>query len=572
MDSTAAVGTATKYAREDHVHPSDTSRASVSYVDSKVAALAPVTYVDAQDATKAPLVSPSFTGTPTAPTASIGTNTTQLATTAFVRGQAPFVDIRSYGAIDSSNVANRATNTTAIQNAINFAAANNLVVGMFGTYPVSHFTVPSNSKIIAGATLIGDTANTYSSVVELVDANDVMIAGRLIVSASYNTGYACGVKIWGNTSTCSLLDLSGICISGAYPAWQIGDTSKPDATVSEITISNGYTYGCPTAATVIGSQTFVNFNGYKLISGNNGGSGAWLSLPLTTIIALGSVITQTGGELLQTTSATSIAVELRPINSISYPKAYATYKAAGVAIESAGYLALMSNPSAVATVAAGRGGVTFEGSCFGVVTGNSTPVVAAAADFTGLVAFGPCGIYQPTTARTQPTIACSGNADVHCHEGAFGLNFPSALTGISGGVRHFSYRQIINAFNLVGQAIPGSTTTALKYQALDNSGDRSSFASCYSTTTGIFTVPAGGFTSVFVTASFTLGALTNAQLVIFVNGVARNGAVMNVYGNVSASLGPMSAGDTIAIRVVNVGGATGAGSLAYDQMCIFASN
>jgi len=32
----------------------------------------------------APLASPAFTGTPTAPTASAGTNTTQLATTAFV--------------------------------------------------------------------------------------------------------------------------------------------------------------------------------------------------------------------------------------------------------------------------------------------------------------------------------------------------------------------------------------------------------------------------------------------------------------------------------------------------------
>jgi hypothetical protein len=33
---------------------------------------------------KAPLASPTFTGTPAAPTASAGTNTTQLATTAFV--------------------------------------------------------------------------------------------------------------------------------------------------------------------------------------------------------------------------------------------------------------------------------------------------------------------------------------------------------------------------------------------------------------------------------------------------------------------------------------------------------
>ena len=37
-------------------------------------------------AIKAPLASPSLTGTPTAPTASAGSNTTQLANTAFVTG------------------------------------------------------------------------------------------------------------------------------------------------------------------------------------------------------------------------------------------------------------------------------------------------------------------------------------------------------------------------------------------------------------------------------------------------------------------------------------------------------
>lgn len=58
MDGTAAVGTETTFARGDHRHPTDTSRA--------------------------PLASPTFTGTPAAPTASAGTNTTQIATTAFV--------------------------------------------------------------------------------------------------------------------------------------------------------------------------------------------------------------------------------------------------------------------------------------------------------------------------------------------------------------------------------------------------------------------------------------------------------------------------------------------------------
>jgi hypothetical protein len=61
MDGTGAVGTGTAYARADHVHPTDTSRA--------------------------PLASPALTGTPTAPTATTGTNTTQLATTAFVQAQ-----------------------------------------------------------------------------------------------------------------------------------------------------------------------------------------------------------------------------------------------------------------------------------------------------------------------------------------------------------------------------------------------------------------------------------------------------------------------------------------------------
>ena len=59
MDGTGAAGTATVYARGDHVHPTDTSRA--------------------------PLASPTFTGDPKAPTPTAGDNDTSLATTAFVQ-------------------------------------------------------------------------------------------------------------------------------------------------------------------------------------------------------------------------------------------------------------------------------------------------------------------------------------------------------------------------------------------------------------------------------------------------------------------------------------------------------
>ncbi|HMT13143.1 MAG TPA: hypothetical protein PKE19_00195 [Aestuariivirga sp.] len=52
-------------------------------------------------ATKAPLISPNLTGTPTAPTAAAGTNTTQLATTAFVKKAVDDLVAAAPGALDT---------------------------------------------------------------------------------------------------------------------------------------------------------------------------------------------------------------------------------------------------------------------------------------------------------------------------------------------------------------------------------------------------------------------------------------------------------------------------------------
>jgi hypothetical protein len=71
-DGTAAVGTSLRYARADHVHPTDTSLA--------------------------PLASPSLTGVPLSTTAAADTNTTQIATTAYVVGQASSTTPSALGA------------------------------------------------------------------------------------------------------------------------------------------------------------------------------------------------------------------------------------------------------------------------------------------------------------------------------------------------------------------------------------------------------------------------------------------------------------------------------------------
>jgi hypothetical protein len=73
MDGAVAVGVSTRFARADHVHASDTSRA--------------------------PLASPALTGVPTAPTAAVDTNTTQVATTAGVLAQAASANPVMNGAV-----------------------------------------------------------------------------------------------------------------------------------------------------------------------------------------------------------------------------------------------------------------------------------------------------------------------------------------------------------------------------------------------------------------------------------------------------------------------------------------
>lgn len=81
MNGTAAVGTSLRYARQDHVHPTDTTLAPLASPTFTGTVTIPA---GASISGFAPLASPTFTGTPAAPTATAGTNTTQVATTAFV--------------------------------------------------------------------------------------------------------------------------------------------------------------------------------------------------------------------------------------------------------------------------------------------------------------------------------------------------------------------------------------------------------------------------------------------------------------------------------------------------------
>lgn len=106
MNGVAAPGVHTFVARDDHVHPVDTSRAPASAATATGTSFSPVggiaaTNVQAAiselDTEKAPLASPALTGTPTSTTPLTSDNSTRIATTAFMQSllaqQPPGVEV-----------------------------------------------------------------------------------------------------------------------------------------------------------------------------------------------------------------------------------------------------------------------------------------------------------------------------------------------------------------------------------------------------------------------------------------------------------------------------------------------
>jgi hypothetical protein len=192
VNGTAAIGSSLKYARADHVHGTDTSRAAVAsptftgtpaaptaaadtvttqlattaFVTGQASATNPLMngavaigtslkyaradHVHATDTTRAPLASPTFTGTPAAPTAITTDNSTTIATTAFVKAQGYITQNQSITV--SGDVSG--SGTTAISTTL-------ASVGTAGTY--TKVTTDAKGRVTAGTTLSASDIPTLTA-------------------------------------------------------------------------------------------------------------------------------------------------------------------------------------------------------------------------------------------------------------------------------------------------------------------------------------------------------------------------------------------------------------------------
>ena len=492
------------------------------------------------------------------------------------------INIKDFGAV-GDGITN---DTTAIQAAINYAITipNSCLNIGNGDYLVSHLVIENASGLTINGTgaLIGVSSGSYESVLTIKNSTGISVIGNLGVSGSYNTGYACGIAVYADTTSAQYIVFNNVNMSGVKLAWQFGSTSHPDALVSEITVYGGYIYGVPSAILVQGSETVVSFVGSILQTGLGTNPSGWSSLPRIALQVIGGYITYTSGALGITDSSTGLLVSILPLASTALGNIYGGASLVNVGIESESQYCVISNPSSLTPInPASAGAQTRFIGCSGYHALNSFPMVVIGNDYPGSIVFTNNNFYC-SASRTLVNINAAANTicNIYCDEQSFGYNFLQGLYSIQGGNLHFTRRMILQVSNCNGQSLPSGTQTTLVWTSFLNTGDTQRFASNYSTSTGIFTVPAGGLKSValnfvvrttqptYILSSSILINGSSAGYIPTMMGGANNGGFLRA----EIEIGDLTAGTTIAVGVTQTGITSATNAGVYENMTIIARN
>lgn len=474
--------------------------------------------------------------------------------------------------------------TFAAQAALNYAVtAQSIWIDQ--TLTVSSLTVQNASglTIFSSGSLTGNATTNTDAVLTIKNSLDVSIVGRLPVSANYNTHYACAVAVYTDNSTqAAKINLRNVMPVGAQLGFRFGLSSAPGALVSEIVVDSGYAYGCPSFLAAYGTQTVIDVDSYQAVSDLGSNPAGWSSLNRQLIHVYGAQVRVRGGEAILADVSTGELCIIEPIADPVNGNQYGSVAFTGVEIECASQWCLIQNPGAIGSLAAGMGGLSIT-NCKGVHTQNSFAMVQSTDNaFPGTIKIDESNKFFCTVARSQANVNCSGTAcHIYVDDSAFGTNFVQGLSGLVGGVVHFRRRKILDTQNTNSQSFVNATATTVVYTVNNSDINTARFTGQYSTSTGVFTVPAGGLldVEVFATLHTTLPA-NPLDLQVQVNGSQRTpwptsmgGASCNGWVGGHTMIGNLNAGDLVKIVATQSGGSNSNGNgTSFEKFVIYARN
>lgn len=504
-------------------------------------------------------------------------NTTLAAITDFTNKFSWFVRYETPEAYGYTSGGTLAARTAAVQAAFDAANTNKRDVVLSGTYLVSKILLSSHTEynIRGTGVVVGVDTNPQSAVLEIRNCTGIKSSGNITISANGLTNYASAIKVWGtggvspNLTTCSLHSLN-FNVVGASIGWQFGDLTAPDNLLSEIVITCGYSYNTPQVVSVIGTQAVIEFNGYQLISNGTGSLAGSFHIIANCV---GGKLHINGGECQMPLVNSGYGFVSTPINSPAFAHTYGRIYVNGSAIECASLIFLAYNPNSVPSVAAGSGCFKLT-QCSGYHSFSGVSFQGVA-DFSGQVVVDDTNNFYANAVRSADTANFAGAADVKLSELAFDSNFKRGIYGIVGGVARFDFQQILQATNLNSQAITSGASSALKFSSVAATPINTRFSSAYNTTTGIFTVPAGGLKSVELSFCVSSAARPASEINVLIDGSFPVALIVHnsKYICASAPCGDLTAGQTIQVRYTNADAGTQTfGANIFDRMTIRARN
>lgn len=244
--------------------------------------LATTAFVSAADALKADIASPTFTGVPAAPTASPGTSTTQLATTAFVTAaDALKANIASpaFTGVPTAPTAAPGTITTQIATTAFVATAiaggtSALGLGTMSTQNANNVAITGGTisgVSMSGATISGGTISSLSSALAVASGGTGTTTstgtGSVVLSASPAfTGTPTAPTAGAGTNTTQLATTAFVTSAISTATSALGTMSSQNA--NSVSISGGSITGITDLAVADGGTGASSFTANSVLLGN----------------------------------------------------------------------------------------------------------------------------------------------------------------------------------------------------------------------------------------------------------------------------------------------------------------